>query len=184
MALQAALRLLAENGPQGLSARKIAREIGYTVGTLYLVFKNQNDLIMQVNQRTLKAMRDAILAATREDQSPLVQLKSIASAYIDFACRHEHQWRLIYEHPVQEQSAMPDEYMLLSKSLFTHIEDILERATTSNSDNIPMHARALWGGVHGICILSLANKLDQSREYSLNTLTDLLIERFVSGQQA
>ena len=56
MALEAAETIVATDGLAGLSARKIAKQIGYTVGTLYLVFRNLDDLVLHVNARTLDAM--------------------------------------------------------------------------------------------------------------------------------
>ena len=45
---EGAERIVAEHGHSGLSARKVASAIGYTVGTLYLVFDNLDDLVLQV----------------------------------------------------------------------------------------------------------------------------------------
>ena len=39
MAITAAEQIVVEQGYEGLSARKVAAAIGYTVGTLYLVFR-------------------------------------------------------------------------------------------------------------------------------------------------
>ena len=52
MALQAAESIVTEGGYKALSARKVASEIGYTVGTLYLVFENLDELVLYVNGRT------------------------------------------------------------------------------------------------------------------------------------
>ena len=53
MTLTAAENIVVEQGYEGLSARKVATAIGYTVGTLYLVFENLDDLILHINARTL-----------------------------------------------------------------------------------------------------------------------------------
>ena len=200
MALDAALALLEKAGPSGLSARKVASDIGYTVGTLYLVFENFDDLVVQMNLRTLKKMRLQILAASRAASSPIERLKAIAAAYIAFARAHEHPWRMIYEHPLpapsdQYQTAVLEEYKAVSRSMFAPIENALAQtvdqagawqpqpATSMVGRTISLHARALWGGVHGICILSLANKLDLGDSGALGIMTNLLVERFVSGHE-
>ena len=53
MAIAAAISILNEEGLANLSTRKVASEIGYTVGTLYLVFRNLNELLLHVNAATL-----------------------------------------------------------------------------------------------------------------------------------
>ena len=62
MALVAAEKMILANGKDGLSARKVAQEIGYTVGTLYLVFKNLDELILHVNGRTLDRLFEKMTA--------------------------------------------------------------------------------------------------------------------------
>ena len=45
MAVDAAEVLVVREGYGGLTARKVAAQIGYTVGTLYLVFQNLDELV-------------------------------------------------------------------------------------------------------------------------------------------
>lgn len=50
ISLRAAEQLVTAHGLDGLSARKVASAIGYTVGSLYMVFRNLDDLILQMNE--------------------------------------------------------------------------------------------------------------------------------------
>ena len=70
MALAAAQDIVKAEGLAGLSARKIAKKIGYTVGTLYLVFKNQDDLILTINARTLDALAAKMQDALQKCRQP------------------------------------------------------------------------------------------------------------------
>lgn len=180
MALEAATELIAESGHTAMSARKVASKIGYTVGTIYLVFQNRDDLIFQINLRTLKALRENIFTAAESTDDSVGQLKAIADAYIAFARDHEYLWRAIYEQPMPEQSPVMDEYLSVSKSLFVCIEGVLAKLHRGDTTSLSMQAQALWGAVHGICILSLLEKLDKKSTVPINSLTDVLIERFVS----
>lgn len=184
MALDAGLELLEAEGISALSARKIAARINYTVGTLYLVFENLDDLILQVNLRTLNLMRERMRACIDADLEPVAQLKKIAEVYLKFAQKHHSRWRLVYEHTSDIRNEVYTEYMQVSQGMLMLVENQL--AKLSQGDNriddgaIAMQARALWGGVHGICILSLSGKLDHG-DFPIGDMTDLLIEQFVYG---
>ena len=56
LALDSARQITAEEGLRGLKARRVAREIGYTIGTIYNVFEDLDDLIVQMNAETLGAL--------------------------------------------------------------------------------------------------------------------------------
>ena len=180
MALSAGIELLEGEGISAVSARKIATRIKYTVGTLYLVFENLDDLILQINLRTLNLMRERIRGCIDADLEPVPQLKKMADVYLKFAQQHENRWLLVYEHATEIRNETYDEYMHVSKSMLMLVENQLSKLDQSDQLKIEKQARALWGGVHGICILSLSGKLHHG-DVPINDMTDLLIEQFVYG---
>ena len=56
MALDAAREIVDAEGLRGIKARKIMDKIGYTVGTLYQLFDDLDDLIVHMNTETLDAL--------------------------------------------------------------------------------------------------------------------------------
>ena len=61
MALEAARQIAEKEGLRGLKARRIARDIGYTIGTLYNLFEDLDDLIVHLNGRTLDDLYQAFV---------------------------------------------------------------------------------------------------------------------------
>ena len=74
MALEAADALVAAEGLGGFSMRKVAQAMGYTVGNLYLLFSNQDDLLAEVSLRTADAMYDYLRAVAARPKAPLERL--------------------------------------------------------------------------------------------------------------
>ena len=74
-----------------LKVRKIAVEIGYTVGSIYMVFANMADLIMHINARTL----DAIAAQLEQvqDCSAEQSIEALAMTYLSYASQNFNRWR-------------------------------------------------------------------------------------------
>jgi AcrR family transcriptional regulator len=180
MALNAGVALLQEQGIAALSARKIAARIDYTVGTLYLVFDNLDDLILQINLRTLELLREQIDNSIDNQLSPLDQLKQMAGVYLDFARQYEDRWRLVYEHTSQLRNETYEAYTQVSESLLVFVQKQVARIATLQQAELEKQARALWGGVHGICILALSGKLHH-HELPIQDLINLLVEQFVGG---
>lgn len=183
MALDAGVCLLETDGATAVSARKIAKRINYTVGTLYLVFENLDDLILQINLRSLKLLQSTLLESTKLIELPIEQLKALALAYLSFAENNKNRWRLIYEHNSAIRSHVYDEYIQISKEMLL----MIERSLSDLNHDKPQgevtsvqEARALWGGVHGICILSLSDKLHHGA-VPTKVMINLLIECFVLG---
>ena len=182
MALSATERIVREQGYQGLSARKVAGAIGYTVGTLYLVFDNLDDLILQVNGRTLDRLYARMVQEQAKQKQAKERLLQLGHSYIQFACEEPHTWQMIFEHRLTGEREIPEWFQLKVARMFALVETGLEPLAAQHSPGeIALAARALWSGVHGVCILAVSDKLDVVGVESVQNLTDLLVGNFLKG---
>ena len=183
LALAAAERILEAEGPRGLSARKIATAIGYTVGTLYLVFENLDDLLLQLNGRTLDRLGERLLAAHEGCHDGAECLLALAETYVVFAEAELHRWQLLVERVERVvDDNLPDWYEAKLSLVFGLVEEALARC---GGDHDPREAqraaRVLWAGVHGICILKVHQRLDLAGGQSAAGMARMLIETFLRG---
>lgn len=180
MALTAAETLLDEQGGAALSTRKVAAAIGYSVGSLYLIFKNLDDLCWQINARTLEGLTQ-VLDQQSIDQSPRDRLKSYANAYLDYAREWSHRWALLFDHSTDEGDA-PEWLQEKIAMLFSRVEiDLAELYPNETPEKITLAARTLWGGVHGITQLKMRDKLFFGGDSAAQLMTDSLIDRYLDG---
>lgn len=182
MALDAAEALLDENGSAALSTRKVAAAIGYSVGSLYQVFKNLDDLCWQINARTLRGLMMALDSGTNQTD-PHARLRSYAHIYIDYAQRCPHRWSLLFDHSTDEGNS-PEWLQSTIAKLFGRIEESLQLMYPQATDEeITLAARTLWGGVHGITQLKMRDKLYFGGESAAQQMTDNLIDSYLAGWQ-
>lgn len=77
-------KLFLSQGVEQTTMERIARAAGYTKQTLYLYFKNKEDLIAAVVLRKLNMIYDAVDKALITDNIGLECLRSLATAYYRF----------------------------------------------------------------------------------------------------
>jgi len=182
MALSAAENIVMEQGYEGLSARKVATAIGYTVGTLYLVFENIDDLILNVNARTLDRLHSRMSAVQANALDPGDYVVTLGEVYISFADQDPHRWAMVFEHRLADEREVPAWYQEKIMRMFAMVEDGLEPlAGRRPHSEVTQAARAIWGGVHGICILALSGTLDITGVESVQELTRSLIRNYLVG---
>ena len=182
MTITAAEQIVVEQGYAGLSARKVAAAIGYTVGTLYLVFENLDDLILHINARTLDRLHARMTASQAQCGDASDCLLQLGQVYIQFADEDPHRWAMVFEHRFSEEQVAPAWYLEKVARMFTLVEEGLEPlAGQRTRDEITQATRALWGGVHGICILALTDNLGVTGVDSVQGLTQTLITNYLKG---
>ncbi|OAD21608.1 transcriptional regulator, TetR family protein [Candidatus Thiomargarita nelsonii] len=182
MALQVAEKIVAKEGLQGLNARKIASAIGYSVGSLYIVFENLDDLILQVNARSLDQLYTVISKTEQQCRQPDACLLALGQAYLEFAMEQPQRWRTVFEYQRTKDAEIPSWYRKKIFRLFKLVEKpLLEFMPTLEPHLCAQTARALWGGVHGICILALTGRLEIVGADSVQNLMELLITNYLAG---
>jgi AcrR family transcriptional regulator len=180
LALRAALELLEAGGLAALSMREVARRIGYTVGALYAVFQNLDDLVVQLNERTVTELRRALQDVAARGREPGQRLRLLAAAYLGFALLHTHRWRLVFEHRLPPGQAAPATYRPQTQQIFVLIgENVAPFLRDPADGTVEEVASTLWSAVHGICVLAVVSKLDAGSSTSAQRQLDLLLDRFV-----
>lgn len=181
MILLAAETIVAEEGFSKLKVRSIAMDIGYTVGSIYMVFDNMADLILHLKARVLDDIERHLQQAP--SNLPAEQcLVNLSKAYIDFAQQHFNRWQMLFDASQAAQSTTPDWYKLKATQLFQPVELQFKRlAPAATAEQIQCAAQALWGGVHGICWLSLAGSFAVVGGSEVEETVLLLVENFIRG---
>ncbi|MEU2041801.1 TetR/AcrR family transcriptional regulator [Nocardia niwae] len=97
-----AMRLLAEGGPDAISLRAIAREMGMTAGAIYGYFATRDDLISTLISEVYTALVDRLEAARDAvpAEDPAARIVAWADAVRAWAVERPAEFRLIYGDPV------------------------------------------------------------------------------------
>jgi AcrR family transcriptional regulator len=184
LALRAAGDIVAASGAAALSMREVARRIGYTVGALYIVFQNLDDLIVQLNEQTVIELRESLERIRGRANQPAQNLRLLVAAYLGYALLHTARWRLVFEHRLPEGQKAPASYAGHTAAIFALVGRHLQESGVVPSDSSTEElATALWSGAHGICMLAVTGKLQLVTQASIQKLLDVLLDRFL-GQPA
>jgi len=185
MAVAAAELLLIRDGLDGLTMRKVAEAMGYTVGNLYLLFANQDELLLAVNERTGDAIHAALRAAADAETDARRKPHAMAAAYIDFGRRHTHRWRLMFEHSLPPETRRPPEADARIRRMFELVQSALKPVLPKLAAGAMHHAATiLWSSVHGLCALAATGKLRWSGSDDHRALSDALVDCCLAGLKA
>lgn len=186
MALEAAVAILEESGPERLTTRAVAARIGYAVGSLYVVFRDRDDLLLQVNDRTLDELRACLDKALEvEDRDDAAQrLGALGHGYLGFAQRHTARWRLVFEHN-PDPAAVPPAMRGKIDAIFDLVVLELSRyAPWLDASAARRAAQCLWASVHGLAMLAITDKLSAGGDGDAAALVDELMDRYLRGVSA
>lgn len=185
LALSAAEKLVDEYGTHALSARKIAAEIGYSAGTLYLVFNNLDDLCWHVNARTMHRLNSLFAndpVINDPASAPAQVLRQVGLVYLRFANDNPNRWTLMFEHSTPDDVECPDWLTMAIDQLFEYVKAPLKQLQPqADETQLQLGIRTLWCSVHGIAALNLRGKLFLPATTRADELLDNLLAHYLKG---
>ncbi len=155
--LEAAAKLFEEKGYEGFSLRQVAEGIGYTPTTIYLYFKDKDDLLLHVAYDGFKLFGQSLEEAYQSKKQPLERLHAVGWAYFHFAMSHPIHYRLMFMQRGEFLRQKPQGYESMIDS-FGVLQRVIEESIAAKL-MIPGDARTysalIWSNVHGIVSLAL-----------------------------
>jgi AcrR family transcriptional regulator len=104
---EAARRLLVNGGPQAISLRAIARDMGMTAPAIYRYFPSLDALVEALAADLFDEMREAVEAARdAAGDEPLTQILAMSRAFRRWSVTHPVEFSLVFGSPVAGVSAL------------------------------------------------------------------------------
>lgn len=150
--VRAGVELLEESDSADIGLREIARRAGVSHGAPRRWFPTHRSLLAAIAEVGLRDLSAALATAAEQSENRLV---SVATAYVDFACRRPAMFTLIFRHDLLEGSGA--ELRNVSRPLFEWLVKLIEQSTGTRDPE--GSAAALWVGIHGIAVLSSTGSL-------------------------
>lgn len=188
MMLDSAIRIAGTEGFEALTARRLARDVGYAVGTIYNVFKTMDDLYLEVNGHTLDALYGLMEKTVAENKSkpPADQMKALAASYIKFTRDEAPYWRMLFGQRLPPGHDLPEWYAGKVEKLFEPLAGTLAALYgPQDKERIRKATKVLWASVHGMCVLQDTGKVDLTLDgEDIQELADFLVDNFTAQHQS
>ena len=177
---------IARGGLPALKARDLAACVGCSLGAIYNLVADLDELTLRVSRRTLAALDVELNAAEISGAlDTQAQLVAWAKAYAAFAAANRNLWRALFEFRMAPGAEWPSWFTTDQLRLFVRLERRLTALMPgADEDKVKRQARTLFSAVHGIVALGLEQKLVEMPVESIDTDLERFIEIFLAGLES
>jgi AcrR family transcriptional regulator len=156
----AAERLFAERGPEAVTMRQLAAELGVSPMTPYRYFLDKDDILAAVRTNGFNDFAEALEKAHGSAQDALSRSKAVGEAYVDFAFERPHTYKLMFDLNQPQEARYPHLVRAGERARATmsaHVKALIADGLLSGD---PLKIGAMfWAAAHGAIVLELAGKL-------------------------
>lgn len=156
--LDTAERLFVEAGSyDSVSMRKIAREINYSATTIYLYFKDKDELFQALLRETFRQLSRTVAMAVT-DPDPLIGLYQAMRACVSFGLEHSEHYRLLFMVRPSLRDSQSGRRQIGEETfnLLKHQAALCINAGRVQETQADILAQGAWSVVHGLTSMLLS----------------------------
>ena len=180
---EAAERLFAERGPDAVTMRQLAAELGVSPMTPYRYFEDKDDILAAVRANGFSRFADALETARASAVGARARGAAVGEAYVTFALEHPHSYKLMFDFNQPHVEKYPELVAAGQRAQQTmtgYIQDAFaEGLMAGDPEEIGLMN---WAAIHGAVILELAGMLPPGGARKLYRGFDVALMRGVRPQ--
>lgn len=181
--LDAARKLFLENGFEKVSIRNIADEIEYSPATIYLYYKDKNELFFALHQTAFTKMIEEF-APIEAIEQPIDKLIEMGRLYLRFAFENPELYDLMFimTAPIDALECREDIWDDGGRAfgiLQQIVQACIDTGTIKHQD-AEQAALLIWSSVHGLAALRLRKRLNMFGEERVKALVDETFNLFLN----
>jgi AcrR family transcriptional regulator len=165
MILDASMKLFVEEGFENVSIRKIAELIEYSPTTVYLYFKDKDEILFELHEIGFRKMAE-YNAELWEIQNPLIRLYKMGENYIRFGMNNPEFYDLMFiqRAPMKTLDQMTEcdwkSGDVALGRLRECVAECMERKMIAQGE-ITAVSMGIWGMVHGLVSLATRGRFQK-----------------------
>jgi AcrR family transcriptional regulator len=160
--LDAARTLYFTQGADGVSARKIASAVGCSATTIYIYYKNLDDLLHHLRMEGFSLLTAYLQRA--KGKNAITHVIDMGRAYFRFGIEHPNYYDLMFLYRFREvpkpEVVQREVYALTL--LRDVVKDGIENGDIRDDLDLMALTNGLWAEVHGITSLAVSGRLWQT----------------------
>src|SRR5215470_5659906 len=157
--LTTAGELFLEQGYDHFSLRKVAERVGYSPTTIYLYFRDKDDLLFSVVEESFERFGQQLAAAAESQEDAWERLIALGRAYVAFGLQNPVYYQLMFMQradflmhtPVGESQPRIASFRVLQQTVQQAIDAGVLRPGDAQS-----YSDVLWALVHGMVSLAIS----------------------------
>ena len=163
--IKAGVEILAKEGVDGLSLRKVAQKAGVSHSAPYSHFPDKQSLIAAISTEGFNQLYSELQAVAEQyKDNPKRQLVDGVQAYVQFAMNNVDTFKIMFSGILEKEKEYPS-FVEVSRKTFELVVGIVracQDAGVLRSTSPEMMAIAVWGQVHGIVSLALEGQISHT----------------------
>jgi TetR/AcrR family fatty acid metabolism transcriptional regulator len=179
--LEAAVRVFAEQGFHQATIAQIARQAGVADGTIYLYFKNKDDILVHVFNERTRSVFNRFREAVKEADGAVGKLRALVGCHLAEFQADVHMAAVYQAWTHQFQRAAEPQIKEMSKMYLDIVAEIVELGQQEGTLRKDLYLGLVKRFIIGAVDEVINTWLHAGGRYDLSSMADPLVDLFIRG---
>lgn len=180
--IDASMRMFLEEGYEKTSIRNIADKIEYSPGTIYLYYKDKDELLHEVQREAFDRLHKTFLEKA-PSKSPWKRLEQITTAYLEFGHAQPDLYDLMFIIRAPMNKVEENGWMN-GKACFSYLLDCVQECIDKKLlrfSDPGIAALSIWSMCHGLVSLNVRcrMKVMEQDEAAVIKMIELAVQEYL-----
>ena len=158
--IKAAVKYIADSGPDGLSFRQIAADAGVSHQAPYHHFGDRSAIFTEIAREGFQKFTEVMSSPAHRDEDTNLAVR-MCERYVDFALTNKGYFRVMFRSDLCQMDESPETQRAADEAFDTLLFAVSEILGSSASiDEIRVQATAMWSVAHGLATLLIDGPLE------------------------
>ncbi|MEW6673823.1 MAG: TetR/AcrR family transcriptional regulator [Thermodesulfobacteriota bacterium] len=160
---------------------QIAREAGVADGTIYLYFKNKDDILVNFFSFKAKQIFDRFREDVKGAETALEKLRKLTFRHLD-EFQRDRNMAVVYQVEIHQNSRLVEKQIKeMSKMYLNIVSEIVEQGQQEGTIRKDLYVGLVKRYIIGAIDEVISTWLHSEREYDLVSMVDPLVDLFFRG---
>jgi len=179
--LEAAIKVFARQGFYQSTVAQIAREAGVADGTIYLYFKNKDDILVQFFNYRTKQVFDRFRAAVNQSDNSLDKLRNLIRRHL-MEFQRDPNMAVVYQVETHQSSRLAEAQIREMSQMYQDlVSEIVETGQQEGRIRKDLYVSLVKRFILGAVDEVINTWLHSDKNYDLVSMADPLVELFIRG---
>ena len=179
--LEAAVKVFARQGFYQSTVAQIAKEAGVADGTIYLYFKNKDDILVQFFSYRTKQVFDRFQAEVKKAENSLDKLRNLIRRHLT-EFQRDRDMAVVYLVETHQNSRLAESQIREMSQMYQDlISEIVELGQQEGSIRKDLYLGLVKRFILGAVDEVINTWLHSEKQYDLVSMADPLVDLFIRG---
>ena len=179
--LEASVNVFADHGFHQSTVSQIAKKAGVADGTIYLYFKNKEDILVQIFNYKTKQIFERFREVVNSADNPIEKLRNLIRRHLQ-EFQQDRNLAVVYLAETRQiNRVMEDQIKIMSKMYFDLVAEILEQGQQDGNFRKALYLGLVKRHILGSVDEVISTWLHADGKYDLVSMADPLVDLFING---